>query len=159
MLCVEASGKPILTDGDERHGLGTDIGPIITAGTEPAPRHPQQRVRHGSRDRPDARFLAVVFEAEVGTRKCECVGMARLRKQVCDLAFLDDLAGVHNRQRLTHLYHHTEIVGDEQDAGSGRGHDLSDQIENLGLDRHVEAGRGLVQDYQLRRAQAAPWRS
>ena len=76
-----------------------------------------------------------------------------MREQVCDRAFLDDLPGVHHGQGLTHFGYDTEIMSDEEYAGARCGHDLPDQIENLGLDRHVKARRGLVQDDQLRGAE------
>ena len=44
---------------------------------------------------------------------------------------------------------HAHVVGDEEDGHLETVAELVDEVEDLGLDRHVERGRGLVGDEQL----------
>ena len=66
-----------------------------------------------------------------------------------DVGLLDDLAGVHDRDPIAHLGHDAEVVRDEHDRCAGLVAQVSHEVEDLGLDGHVEGGRGLVRDKQL----------
>ena len=81
--------------------------------------------------------------------------MLRLLEQFVAPALLDDLAGVHDRDSSAHLGDHAEIVGDQQHRHADLLLQLAHQLENLRLDRHVERGRRLVGDQQLRVADSA----
>ena len=63
---------------------------------------------------------------------------------------LDDPAGIHDVHRLGDRRDHAQIVGDQQQRHAGLVRDLADQLEDLGLHRHVERGGRLVGDQQLR---------
>ncbi|MNY00831.1 hypothetical protein D3C86_1333400 [compost metagenome] len=66
-----------------------------------------------------------------------------------DVGVLDDLAGVHDGHVVAHLGDDPQVVGDQHDGGTPLGADVAHQIEDLGLDGHVEGGGGLVGDEQL----------
>ena len=69
-----------------------------------------------------------------------------------DVALLDDLAGVHDRHPVAHLGDHAQVVGDEDDGRAGLVAQVAHEVEDLGLDGHVERRRRLVGDEQLRLA-------
>jgi hypothetical protein len=62
---------------------------------------------------------------------------------------LDDPPGVHHGDVVGDLGDHAEIVGDHHDRGVELGAQPLDEVEDLGLDRHVERRRRLVGDDQL----------
>ena len=63
-------------------------------------------------------------------------------------ALLDQLAGVQHADARAHLADHAEVVADEEDGRVELGLQLGDEVQDLGLDRRVEAGRGLVEDQE-----------
>ena len=76
--------------------------------------------------------------------------MARPGEDLRRGARLHDAPGIHDGDRLAHLGHHAEVMGDEQD---GEAHLLLQglqQLHDLRLDRHVECRRRLVGDEQHR---------
>ena len=87
-----------------------------------------------------------------GDRADEALGvrMHRVVEQRVDVGFLHHLTGVHDRDPIGHLGHDAQIVGDEDDRGAGRFLQVSHEIEDLGLDRHVEGSGRLVGDQELR---------
>ena len=78
------------------------------------------------------------------------VGMLGRREDRVGVGLLDDPAGVHDRDLVGHLGHHAEVVGDDDDGGVELALQPLDQLEDLRLDGHVERGRRLVGDQQLR---------
>ena len=76
------------------------------------------------------------------------VGMPRIVQHGLGFAFLDHLAGVQHAHARAHLADHAEVVADEEHRRMELGLELVDEIEHLGLDRRVEAGRGFVEDQQ-----------
>ena len=78
--------------------------------------------------------------------------MLRLQQDLVDGAVLDDPAGVHDHDVVDHLGDDAEVVGDEHERRAGLLLELPDELEDLRLDRHVEGGRRLVGDEQLRLA-------
>jgi len=71
-------------------------------------------------------------------------------EDLLDGPFFDDLAGVHHRHPVTRLRDDPQIVGDHQHGHPQFCLEIVDQLQNLRLDRHVECGRRLVGDQQLR---------
>ena len=61
-------------------------------------------------------------------------------------------AGVHHIDVVADLGHDPEVVGDEHDGGSDPFAQVAHQLEDLGLDRDVQGGRGLVRKEHLRLA-------
>ena len=76
--------------------------------------------------------------------------MLGVAEQRAGVGLLDDLTGVHHRHPVGHLGHDPEVVGDEDDAHAEIGLELPDELEDLGLDRDVEGGGGLVRHEQIR---------
>ena len=66
--------------------------------------------------------------------------------------FLDHPAEIHHRDRIGHLGDDAEVMGDQHQGHADIVLQLPEQIENLGLDRHIERRRRFVGDDQLRPA-------
>ena len=76
--------------------------------------------------------------------------MPRTLEQFDRLGGLHHLSGEQDGYPVAHLGDHGEVVGDEQDAGTGVGHEVAQQVEDLRLNGHVETGRWLVGDEDSR---------
>ena len=61
-------------------------------------------------------------------------------------AALHDLAAVHNDDTVRHLRDHRQVVGNENEGGVLLLHQLVHELEDLGLDGHVQGSGGLVGD-------------
>ena len=61
-------------------------------------------------------------------------------------AGLDDLAAVHHHDAVGGLGDDAEVVGDEDEAEAHLDLELLEELQDLGLDRDVEGGGGLVGD-------------
>ena len=75
--------------------------------------------------------------------------MLRRAEHVGDRPALDDTAGVHDDDVVTHLGHDAQVVRDQQDRHPALVAKVEQQVEDLLLDRHVERGRRLVRDQEL----------
>ena len=115
-----------------------------------ARRRLQQRRRH-PRDRRQA-LPAVAVDPRDRAQQAPRVGMLRVVEDLVERPLLDDAAGVHDDDAVGDVRDHAEVVGDQDDPGPGLGAELPELVEDLRLDRHVERGRRLVGDQQLRRA-------
>ena len=74
--------------------------------------------------------------------------MARVAEDIADRACLDDLARIHDGRAVRHLGNHAHVVRHEDDAhaAAGLAAQAAQQVEDLGLDRHIERRGGLVGD-------------
>ena len=72
---------------------------------------------------------------------------ARARGRPRASAHLDDLAEIHDRDAVGHAADHVEIVADHQD-GEPELLQVGEQVEQVALDRDVEAGGRLVGDQE-----------
>ena len=73
------------------------------------------------------------------------VGVHRLREQPLRRGALHDLAQVHHRDVVAHMAHHRQVVGDEQVGEAQLLLELVEEVQHLGLDRHVEGGYRLIE--------------
>ena len=71
-------------------------------------------------------------------------------EDVLDLAGLDRLAGIHDRDAVAGLEDQAEIVRHEDHRRAELLAEPLDQLDDAGLDRHVERGRRLVEQKQRR---------
>jgi hypothetical protein len=63
---------------------------------------------------------------------------------------LDNASGIHHRNALGRLGNHAHVVRDQHHRRAARLREALEQRDDLGLDRHVERGGGLIGDDQLR---------
>ena len=69
---------------------------------------------------------------------------------------LHDLPDVHHIHAVADVEDHREVVGDEQVREPELPLEVFQEIQDLGLDAHVERGRGLVEDDELRVQREGP---
>ena len=89
------------------------------------------QIRHGGQQRPGVGVLGVV-------------------EDLLAPAEFHDLPRVHHRHPVGHIGHHAQVVGDEDDGEVVALLDLVDELQNLGLDGHIQSRGGLVADQDLR---------
>jgi hypothetical protein len=65
-------------------------------------------------------------------------------------SFFDDLTGVHHSDPIGASGNDSEIVRDQQDGHAPAGSQVIEHLQDLGLHRHVQRGRGLVGYQDLR---------
>ena len=96
--------------------------------------------------------VAVLAEAAPGNtaKEADRVGMTRLGEHRPGLALLDQTPGVEDADALAHPPDHAQVVADEEHARAELLAELGDEVENLGLDGRVQAGRRLVEDEERR---------
>jgi len=93
---------------------------------------------------------AIGFQVGHGVQETASVGVCRGAKNFVASSTFDYAAGIHHDHAGGDLRDHGEIVGDEEHGQAELGAQLSQQVEDLGLDGDVERGGGLVGDEQLR---------
>ncbi|CUK21701.1 Uncharacterised protein [Achromobacter sp. 2789STDY5608615] len=91
-------------------------------------------------------------QARHGRQQGAGVGMLRPREDFVGTALLDLVAAVHDQHPVGHFGHHAHVVGDEDHAHVHFFLQLTDQLQDLGLDGDVQRRGGLVGDQQLRLA-------
>src|SRR5215831_15896604 len=81
-----------------------------------------------------------------------CVGMLRRVEDLLDRALLHHPPEVHHDDVARHLRDHAEVVRDEDDRRAVAALELTQQIQDLSLRRHVDRGGRLVGDQEARPA-------
>ena len=95
--------------------------------------------------------------ARQGSRKQRFgVGMLRSAGEGARLALLDDLAEIHDRDRVAHMRHRGQIMRDEQVGEAELGLQIAEQIQDLRPDRHIERRHRLVKHDEARRQCQGP---
>ena len=77
-----------------------------------------------------------------------CTGAAGPRR-AARRAQLHQLAQVHHAHAVADVLDHRQVVGDEQVGQAELAAQVQQQVEDLGLDRHVERRHRLVADHEL----------
>ncbi len=85
----------------------------------------------------------------MGVQQRTGIGMAWRAEDLRRRALLDDLAEVHDGHRVGYLSDHGELMGDEQRGQSELVGEFAQQSQDLGLDRDVQRGDGLVRDQHV----------
>ena len=78
------------------------------------------------------------------------VGMPGIKEHLVGHADLDDLSGVHDRHPVCHVGHNAQIMSDVDDGHPALFLQASDQVQDLGLNGHIQGGGGLIADQDLR---------
>ena len=74
------------------------------------------------------------------------IGVAHTVEDLCHIAGLNGLAGIHHAKPVTDIQDQAEVMADEQDRGAVFVPQVLDQIDNPRFDRHIQRRRRLVQD-------------
>src|SRR6516225_1832858 len=128
---------PSVAPSQPRLGLSANIFRIRASWMEAAARRRIKRARDlasgldplGPRTRINLRYRR---EQRPGVR------MARIRIDLIATRQLDDFAKIHNRHALADVFDHSQVVRDEKIGKPQLFLQVLQQIDDLGLDRHVE---------------------
>ncbi len=107
----------------------------------------QRRRRTDDRGEP---LLPALVDARQAADQAERVRHPRPVEHVLDGALLDELSCVHHADPIRVAGDHTEVVGDQDESGTGRLARGLQRLQHLGLHRHVERRRRLVRDDHIR---------
>ena len=77
------------------------------------------------------------------------IRVAGFPEHLAHVTFLDQSAEIHHGHPVRCLGNHTQIVGDEEDRHVKLAHQILHQVDDLGLDGHIEGGCRLIGDKQL----------
>src|SRR3989442_10699555 len=115
--------------------------------------------RSSERFRKDILVLAplgptLAHPARIGNRNGGEQGLRirilRIRVDLFSGSLLDDLPAVHHGDAIAHRPDHGQVVRDEEIGEAEFALKVLEQVEDLGLNRDVESGNGLVADDQAR---------
>ena len=84
--------------------------------------------------------------ARDGSEQCLRIGVQRPGKDGIDIPLLHDPARIHDQHTVAERRDQCEVVGDQHDRGIPVADQPIQQVQHLGLGRHVERGRRLVGD-------------
>ncbi len=130
-----------------RHLVNAHVLSICAAGMKRTSRGRVCHVWRRAGDRPRGGVRKV--EARHRIHQAHGIGMLGIVEKDINRGSLNDPAGVHDRDPVSHLRDHPEVMGDQQDAHAVLLLEIPQQGEYLGLNRHVERGRRLVRDEEI----------
>src|SRR5499433_1106106 len=133
---------------DRRWSVPANLAHKWTARSEAASPRERGHVRHHAVD--GGELVDAPIEPWNGAEETDRVGVLRGCEQHIDRRALDDLAHIHDCDLVANLGDHPEIVGDENDRGTGGGFQVTHEVEDLRLNGDVERRRGLVGNQQPR---------
>ena len=93
--------------------------------------------------------MAAVLELGDAVQQRLGVGHLHVGEEALGAGLLDELAAVHHGDLVGVAGDDAEVVGDEHERHVAVAALLAEQVEDLGLHRHVECGGGLVGNDQL----------
>ena len=85
-----------------------------------------------------------------GAEKAHRIRLCRAREERIDRGTLDSSACIHDHDVVGNAGNDAEVVGDDDDSGARLLLGDLEDIQDLGLDRHIESRRRLVGDDDLR---------
>ena len=118
-----------------------------TSGPEAAPLDPLRGVGHHPLY--GGQWLPVLCDDRYGIQQPNGIGMLGIPEQFPGRRLLHDMARIHDNDRITQLAHHSQIMGNEQNRGVKLLVHLANQIQNLGLDGHIQSRCGLIRNQYL----------
>ena len=136
-------------DGVERRLVGgAALVRERAAVDEHAPGELDAELRQEAGDRVEPAVVLADAAARDAAEQTDGVGVPRVLEHRLDGTLLDEPAGVEDADAVAHLRDRAEVVADEEHRGLELRLELGDEVEDLRLDRRVEAGRRLVEDQE-----------
>ena len=77
-----------------------------------------------------------------------CVWLLCPVEDAVGIALLDNLPVLHHHDAIGHIGDDTHIVGDQDDAGLDAMPQITHEIKDFGLHRHIQRGGGLIGNEQ-----------
>src|SRR5262249_1397808 len=133
---------------DRRWSVRANLAHEWTARSEAASPRERGHVRRHAVD--SGEFVDAPIEPWNGAEETDSVGGLRGCEQHIDRRALHDFARIHDCDLVPNLGAHSEIVGYENDRGTGGGLQVTHEVEDLRLNGDVERRRGLVGNQELR---------
>ncbi len=84
-----------------------------------------------------------------GTYQPAGIGVGRGVENGIHPGLFHHFSGIHNRHLIAHLRHHPEIMGDHHDAHADLFLEVEHEVQNLGLNGHIQGCGRLVRDEQF----------
>ena len=112
-----------------------------------------RRQVHQRRRRTDDRrepLLPALVNARQAAEQTQGVGHPRAVEHVVNRAPFDQLAGVHHADPIGMSGNDAQVVGDQNESGTGRPASGLQRLQNLRLNCHVERGGRFVRDDHVR---------
>src|SRR5690554_1278077 len=135
---------------EERRLLGALLELEGAAATEAASLRPRGWRRDPAGDHGE--LLLACAQARDRAQQALRVGVSRVGEDLLDRALLHDLPAVHHDHAVAHLRNDAEVVRDQEHRHAETVTEPRNQLQDLGLDRHVERGGRLVGDQEVRLA-------
>ena len=135
--------------GQFRFGLRADFHSFWASGMERAARRRRNRARYLPLK--NALLCALFVYNWTGHRRKQGSGvwMQRFVEQLFGGGQLADIAQIHDQYPVTEMLHNSQIMRNEEICQVLFLAERVEQQENLGMDRHIERGRGLVEDHEF----------
>src|SRR3990170_258941 len=130
------------------HLLRAAIHGEAAARPEGAARRDPHEVRRHPLDRVQL-LLARLVQTRHRLEESQRVGVTRLVVKLERRGRLHDLPGVHHVHPIRVARDDAQVVGDDDHGGAQLSGEAGQQLQDLGLDRHVEGGRGFVGQEEL----------
>ena len=99
--------------------------------------------------REPAGLLDLRVGVEAGGEQAAGVGLDGALEDLAHAAGLDDAALLHDHDVVGEVADHRQVVGDEDEGDAEVAAQVGEELDDLGLDRDVEGGDGLVGDDEL----------
>ena len=131
-------------------GIADALDEMVAARPEIAALRPLVRQRQLAGDRDQRPRVLVGARQRDRAEQPLRIGMAHAVEHVLDVAGLHRLAGIHHRDAVAGLEDQAKIVRHEDHRGAELLAEPLHQLDDAGLDRHVERRRRLVEQQQRR---------
>ncbi len=145
---VVAGVGAVARDGERRLLGPAAVRRVFAARSESAADDPLGEVRRQAGDRAELVLGGVLQVRHRGQQRLG-VGVAHVVEERVGLGLLGLLPGVHHDHPVGATGDDAHVVGDQEDAHVELLAQRVDNVEDLGLDRHVQRRRGLVGDQQF----------
>ena len=124
-----------------------DLEGVGIAGGEGVPLHLQEEV--GGRALDGVELLSLHAQLGQGGEQGPGIGVPGVVKDLLAGADLHNVPGVHDGNAVGHIGHHAQVVGNIDGSEVVFLLKILDELEDLGLDGHIQGGGGLVADEDL----------
>src|SRR3990172_13000678 len=140
-----------------RKDLRADLNGNGATGMEDAPRRGVQRAGHVTLE-DDALPPGLYLRVWNGDRGEQClgIGMKRVIVQLCTPRDFHQFAEIHDRDTVTDVAHHGEVMGNKQIREVETSLELLQKVDDLDLNGHVQRGDRLVADDECRAGCQSP---
>ena len=125
-----------------------DLHAVVAAGSEGAARGQVGQVHRGTGD--GDQLVVSAVQGGNGTKQALGVLVTGIVENLIHRAPLADPAGVHDNDLVAHIGDHAQVVGNHDDGHAHFLLQVLHQLQNLGLNGHVQSGGGFIGNQDVR---------